>query len=125
MAYADNETVISGVAGATVSRYRFVALQTDGKYDPVTTATFTDGVNYVDDAVDGEAITIAVPTGAVVIVEAGEAITLGAPVRAGTAGKAFIADTTNDVIVGKALEAASDDGSLIAIQYLGYRGLAS
>lgn len=125
MAHSDKETVISGVAGTTVAQFRFVALQTDGKYDPVTTATYTDGINVSDDATDGEAIAIAVPNGAIVMVEAGEAITVGAAIRAGTGGKAFVADTTNDVIVGRAVEAASGDGSIIGIQYVGYRGLAA
>lgn len=62
------------------------------------------------------AVSMAVANGGIQLVELGEAVTaIGADLRPGAGGKAFLADATGDGIVAEALEVGSI-GQIIRIQ---------
>lgn len=85
----------------------------------------------VDTASDGEKqSSIVIPNGGIAVVELGEAVsTVGAALRVGgnsseVDGAAYLANASNDVIVGYALETGSV-GDIIRFQYFGYHGLTA
>ena len=110
--------VQSFVPGAAVPQGRFVKLTTAGKV--IVAAVRGDnciGVSLEAGAADADP-TIAVAllgTGAVVEVEAGEAVAIGDNVCPHTDGSAMDADTTGDAILGKAISAAAADGEFCSV----------
>lgn len=117
MAVYDGAKTISVIAGAAVPIYRFVQLQTDGKFDTVGVAQArADGVA-ADTAADTEEFPMVIPNGARVKVEAGAAVTVGAQVASDNAGKCIPHVTTaGNYILGVALTAGGD-GDIIEILF--------
>ncbi len=121
MATAENLQTLSATAGEAIAIYRFVSLQSDGKYDVgVGTDDFlADGVSAEAAAADGDLFAMA-PCGqpAIMKIECAEAITRGALIGAqGSTGKALTANAVgaSKYSHGRALEAAAADGDIISI----------
>lgn len=121
MATAENLQTLSATAGEAIALYRFVSLQSDGKYDVgVGTDDFlADGVSAEAAAADGDLFAMA-PCGqpAIMKIEAAEAISVGDLIGAqGTTGKALVANAVgaSKYSHGRALEAAAADGDIISI----------
>lgn len=121
MATAENLQTLSATAGEAIALYRFVSLQSDGKYDVgVGTDDFlADGVSAEAAAADGDLFAMA-PCGqpAIMKIEAAEAISVGDLIGAqGTTGKALVSNAVgaSKYSHGKALEAAAADGDIISI----------
>jgi hypothetical protein len=121
MATAENLQTLSATAGEAIAIYRFVSLQSDGKYDVgVGTDDFlAEGVSAEAAAADGDLFAMA-PCGqpAIMKIEAAEAISVGDLVGAqGSTGKALVANTVgaSKYSHGRALEAAAADGDIISI----------
>jgi hypothetical protein len=113
---------VSRVAGSAISIYRFVTFSTaDSKYDHVGTAQSVriDGISAEGVAADGDVFPMVVPNGAIVKVEAGNAVTLGALVASDSSGRAI--DSTSSAgnwTAGVALTAAAAAGEIIEIQFI-------
>jgi hypothetical protein len=107
-------------AGAAVSQYRAVTIESDG--DAIH-ATDTSGLLIVGisdrAAASGEPVTVALSNaGGTAFVESAEAITVGTAVYATASGKvALVGTTTNDVLVGTALSASGADGDVIEVLF--------
>ncbi len=102
-------TYTETVGGSDVARY--VLVKTTGAV--VVTAGSTDnplGVT-IQSAATGEKVTIGV--GGKFFCTAGAAIAKGANIMPDTAGGKVITHTATNVLVGKALQAASADGDII------------
>lgn len=122
MARAENVQTISGTAGEALPIYRFVQLQSDGKFDLGGASgddERMDAVTAQAAAADGDTVALqplSSPT--IMKVEAGEAITVGALVAAAqTTGKALVASAAGSgrYSCGVALTAAADDGDIIEV----------
>lgn len=77
-------------------------------------------------AADGFYASSMVQPGGVAQIELGEAVTAGAPIRAGgnsgeVDGAAYLANATGDVIIGYALEAGAA-GEIVEIDFMGFQG---
>ncbi len=123
MATAENVQTLSATAGEAIPIYRFVSLQSDGKFDiggaGGTDDFLADGVSAEAAAADGDLFAMA-PCGqpAVMKVEAAEAIAVGALVGAqGSTGKALTANAVgaSKYSHGRALDAAAADGDIIRV----------
>lgn len=103
---------VTPVAGADdIARYRLVKLADDHTVEYATDATaiyagITICGGNIDDQIDCQ-------QGGLAILEAGDAITVGQPVIAGTAGKGV---TGTGFIIGQAVTEATVDGDLIVVQ---------
>jgi len=108
---------ISVQAGAAVRLYRFVQLQSDGKFDEVGAAQArADGVAAEAAAADGDTFAMAVMKPSRMKVEAGDAVTVGAVVAADNQGRAIAAvAAVGNFKLGVALEAASAAGEVIEV----------
>jgi hypothetical protein len=107
------------IAGAVVRIYRFVQLQTDGKYDEVGTAQArADGLAVQDASADGKPFAMEpLPSGAIAKVEAGAAVSRGAQIASDTQGRAIAAVSgAGNYILGVARQAASGAGEIIEVQ---------
>jgi len=115
MAYKNNQVCISLEAGQDLSakQYFFVSVASDGQVDPTGDGAAAVGVLQNDPAAAGRAAEICI--GGVTKVSAGGTIAAGAAVASDAAGEAVTA-TTGDVILGTALEGASD-GDVISIVF--------
>lgn len=121
MATAENVQTLSATAGEAIPIYRFISLQSDGKYDlGVGTDDFlADGVSAEAAAADGDLFAMA-PCGqpAIMKVEAAEAIAVGALVGAqGSTGKGLTANAVgaSKYSHGRALDEATNDGDIIRV----------
>jgi hypothetical protein len=121
MASAENVQTLSATAGEAIAIYRFISLQSDGKYDVgVGTDDFlADGVSAEAAAADGDLFAMA-PCGqpAIMKLEAAEAIAVGALVGAeGSTGKALTANAVgaSKYSHGRALDEAVNDGDIIRV----------
>lgn len=123
MATAENVETLSATAGEVIAIYRFVALQSDGKYDEgaagATDDFLSDGVSAEAAAADGDLFAMA-PCNqpAIMKIEAAEAIAVGDLVGAqGGTGKALVSNAVgaSKYSLGRALEAAAADGDIIQI----------
>ena len=121
MATSQSVKLISGVSGSAVEIYRLVTLSSDGQYDQVADATERPaGVSAESVAADQE-LPIALPNGAIVKLEAGAAIAVGAELEAAGDGSGRAITHTSgvgDFIVGVAVTAASGSGEIIEVQLL-------
>ena len=117
MATYDGIKTVSVIAGAAVNIYRFVQLQTDGKFDQVGAAQGrADGIAAAD-AADTDEFPMVIPNGAIAKVECGGAVTVGAQVASDDAGKCIAHVTTaGNYILGVALDAGGD-GDIIRILF--------
>ena len=101
MSTSQISNTVSVIAGAAVGIYRFVQLQTDGKFDQVGTAQARmDGISAGAAAADLDVIPMVVPDGRVAKVEAGATVTAG-----------MVAASDN---VGRCIEAVSTAGNVEA-----------
>lgn len=118
MATQGNQTRETFIAGQDLSanQFHFVTMASDGQIDPTGDGAAADGVLVNTPAAQGDAATVVVAGR--VIVEAGGNIAVGANVASNAAGEAVTA-ATNDIILGKALEAGVD-GQIISIDF--FRG---
>ena len=109
----------SFIAGSTISKYRAVVLASDGEVDHVGTAnTIAPTGISMGDAAAGAPVDVACDFGAIVKIEAGAAVTKGQEVSSDNVGRAIDrTSTTNNVVIGRALEAATAAGQIIPIQY--------
>lgn len=123
MAYQESKRSLTFEAGQDLSakQFFFVTVAADGQVDPTGDGLFADGVLQNDPDAAGKAAEVAV--GEVIKVQCGAAVTAGDDVAADANGAAVTA-ATGDIIMGKALEAASGAGSQIAVLF-GYRGTAA
>lgn len=120
MATAENLDTLSAIAGAAVRIYRFVQLQTDGKYDEVGSAEArADGLAVEAAAADGDLFAMA-PCGqpAVGKVEAGEAIAVGDLISSDDEGRAKTAASASSgqYSLGVAKSACSNAGEIVEVQ---------
>lgn len=112
---------VSRVAGSAISIYRFVAFASgDSKYDHVGTAQARmDGISAEGVAADGDVFPMVLPNGAIVKVEAGNAVSVGATVASDSSGRAITAvDSAGNWTAGIALTAAAAAGEIIEIQFI-------
>lgn len=126
--------VSSGVAAALVDR--FCVWDTTAErvitHVPGANGAFAQGVlqESVDVQSDGEKQSSMAMPGCIVKILLGETVSaIGAALRVGgnsseTDGAAYLANATNDVIVGYALETGAA-GELISMYFVGYAGLAA
>lgn len=114
MAYEESLTCISVPANAdlSTSQYRFVKLNSSGNIVAATAAGAADGV--LQNKPNAAGVAGAVAIAGVSQVEASAAITAGDDVAVATGGKAATA-TSGDIVVGRAMQSASGDGSIIAV----------
>lgn len=130
MATAEGLKTLSVTAGAAVRIYRFLQLQTDGKYDEVGTAEDrADGVS-VEATVDGDGDTIAMAEmQGLAKVEAGEAIAVGDLIASDTQGRAKTAAAAAagaaTFVLGVARSAASAAGEVVEVQLHLFKNNAS
>jgi hypothetical protein len=115
MARDEAVTCITLEAGADLStkQYFFVSMSSDGQVDPTGDGASAIGVLQNDPAAAGRAAEVAI--GGRTMVSAGGTIAAGAAVASDAAGEAVTA-ATGDVILGTALEGASD-GDICAILF--------
>lgn len=112
---------VSRVAGSAISIYRFVAFASgDSKYDHVGSAQARmDGISAEGVAADGDVFPMVLPNGAIVKVEAGDVVSVGATVASDSSGRAITAvSTANNWTAGIALTAAAAAGEIIEIQFI-------
>ena len=121
MATAENAQTLSAQAGEAIAIYRFVSLQSDGKYDVgVGTDDFlADGISAEAASADLKMFAMA-PCGqpAKMKIECAEAISVGDLIGAqGSTGKALVSNAVgaSKYSHGKALTAAANDGDIIEI----------
>lgn len=128
MATAEGLKTLSVTAGAAVRIYRFLQLQTDGKYDEVGTAEDrADGVS-VEATVDGDGDTIAMAEmQGLAKVEAGKAIAVGDLIASDTQGRAKTAAAAGAAtfVLGVARSAASAAGEVVEVQLHLFKNNAS
>jgi hypothetical protein len=120
MATANSLKTISATAGAAVEIYRFVQLQSDGKFDKVGTAQARmDGVSCEAAAADGDLFAMALMQG-VVKVTAGAAVAVGAEIASDNAGRAITSvPGGGEYACGVALTAATAAGQIIEVLITG------
>lgn len=114
-------STVSRVAGSAISIYRFVAFASgDSKYDHVGSAQARmDGISAEGVAADGDVFPMVLPNGAIVKVEAGAAVSVGATVASDSSGRAITAvDSAGNWTAGIALTAAAAAGEIIEIQFI-------
>lgn len=112
MAFYENQTCVSLVAGADLSgsQYHFVEVGAAGTVVAAGDGAHADGV-VNNDPLSGRTAEVAI--GGVVKVKCGGVVTRGGPVGSDAAGKAVNA-ATGDIILGTALETGAD-GAIIAM----------
>lgn len=114
MAYEDNLQRISLPANAdlSASQYCFVVVNSSGKVALASDGAKADGVLQDKPAAADRAAQIGID--GVTKMKAGAAITAGDDVAVGSSGKGATA-TTGEVVVARALETATGDGSIISV----------
>jgi len=115
MAYEAKLQTVTHPASADLSssQYRLMAVNSSGQVAAAGAGARSDGVLQNAPAAQGRGATIAF--GGISKVEAGAAVAAGALITPDASGKA-VTIGSGDVPAGKALEAASGDGSIISVQ---------
>lgn len=123
-------SVKSGVASSAVTERRFISASATGYAPQVAKASAThatakpmSGVS-LDSASVGEAFGFVSEEGAIVIVEAGAAVTAGVEVQPDSSGRAIAFSETAsqyNVVNGIALDAASAAGDFIRVLLRSYK----
>lgn len=119
MATFERLAPISVQAGAVVRIYRFVQLQTDGKYDEVGVAQArADGVACQAASADGKMFAMEpLPSSGLAKLEAGAALTVGAQVASDNQGRAIAhVSGAGNYILGVCRKAAAGAGEIIEVQ---------
>lgn len=119
MATSQGVKLISRVAGSAITVYRLLTQAADGAVDMVADATEKPIGVSAETVASGGTVPVAIPNGAVVKLEAGAAIAVGAELEAaGDATGRAITHTSGvgDYIVGTALTAAGAAGDVISVQ---------
>lgn len=113
MAWEDVGNVISMIAGAAITRLRFVKI---GAADNTVILGALSADNCLGVAKEGGATGDAIPVqiDGVVRVETGAAVTRGAQITSDATGRAIDAVATN-MVLGTALEAAAGGGIIISV----------
>lgn len=112
MAFYDNQLCFTLPAAGALTQYTFVSVDTNGRAANTSAAEMPDGVVQNDPSAQGDAAEIA--DHGLVQVLAGEGISQGDDIGVGSSGKARTT-TTGDAIVGRAVTAASGDGSVFTM----------
>ena len=116
MAYTDNAPRFSLEAGANLTQFTFITIDSNGKAATAAAQAAADGVA-LNNPASGDAVEVAY--GGLTQVLAGEPITQGEDVSVGSGSKAITAaGASGDAIVGRAVTASSGDGSVITIHFL-------
>lgn len=112
MAFYENQTCVSLVAGAdlSASQYHFVEVGAAGTIVVAGDGAHADGV-VNDGPLSGRTAEVAI--GGIIKVKCGGVVTRGGPVASDAAGKAVNA-ASGDIILGTALETGAD-GAIIAM----------
>lgn len=122
MATSQSVVTISAEAGSAVTIYRLVTLASDGQVDHCANASERPlGVAAETQSEVGRSLPVAIPNGAVVKLEAGAAIAVGAELEAAGDGSGRAITHTSgvgDFKVGQALTAAGAAGDIIEVQLL-------
>lgn len=126
---------VSNAGAAAVQKYRFAKWKAGGADQEVEAATGVadDVAGVISQKVPttlepgkaylSPAVSMAIADSGIALVELGEAVTaIGADLRTGTDGKAFLADAAGDGIVGEALEVGVI-GQIIRFQFKGGKRL--
>lgn len=115
MAYTNSQQCITLEAGVDLSakQYFFMSVSSDGQIDPCGDGATAVGVLQNDPAAAGRAAEVCI--NGVTKVSAGGTIAAGAEVASDAAGEAVTA-ATGDVILGIALQAATD-GDIISMVF--------
>lgn len=126
---------VDNAGAAAVDKYRFAKWKAGGADQEVEAATgVADDVAGVisqkvaktlnpGTAYLAPAVSMAVPDSGIALVELGEAVAaIGADLRPGLLGRAFLADATGDGIAGEALETGAI-GQIIRFQFKGNKRL--
>lgn len=120
MATSQAVKTISGEAGSAVTIYRLVTLAADGQMDHVADETEKPaGVAAESVATVGQALPVAIPNGAIVKLEAGAAVAVGAELQAagtGTGQAITHVSAAGAYKVGTAMTAAGGIGEIIEVQ---------
>ncbi len=121
MSTSQSVTLISREAGSAVTVYRLVAQAADGQCDHVADATVRPiGVSAESVATVGQSLPVAIPTGAIVKVEAGATVAALAELEAAGDGTGRVITHTSgvgDYTVGIALTGGAA-GDIIEVQLL-------
>lgn len=117
MALYESIKLLSGIAGEALTIYRFVSLQTDGKYDVSGAGERIDGICAESVAADGDCFPRVMPGGEAKV-EAGAAVSIGDLVQSDASGRAITHVSGAGVgRGGKALTAAAAAGDIITIEF--------
>jgi hypothetical protein len=106
MAFTENLSNRTSIAGSAIVQFTFVSLAADGQVDNSAASVRTDGVALQAATAAGQAITVAYDGRVTVLVGSAGGIARGDAVAVDAAGKAKKAASTN-IIVGYALEAGA------------------
>ena len=119
MALSTFSQAVTSTAGAALTIYRYVTLQTDGKYDLSGAGDLIDGICGMTVAADLDVFPRVIPNGATCKIEAGAAITVGDELESDATGRA-ITHTSGlaEGVGGKCLTAAAAAGDIIEITFL-------
>ncbi len=110
--------LISAIAAGVLATYRFVEFDASGEVDYPSAQGSVAGVTQEPVDAQGKVLPVALQDGALVKVEAGAAVTLGADVSTDATGRVIAVGAANgNLIHGKALEAAGAAGDIITIQF--------
>lgn len=119
MALSTSSQAVTSIAGEALTIYRYVTLQTDGKYDLSGAGDLIDGICAEGVAADLDAFPRVIPNGATCKMEAGASITVNDELESDSTGRA-ITHTSGlaEGVGGKALTAAANAGDIIEITFL-------
>lgn len=101
---------VEASADLSASQYRYMVVNASGQLAAASAGAKADGILQDKPAAAGRAGSLGIS--GVSKVEAGAAFTAGDDLAVGTSGKAVLA-TTGDIVVGRAMEDATGDGSIV------------
>lgn len=112
----ENTGGLTLIAAAALTRYQRIHVDTNGQWAVSGVTTKADAVAADDYASGAPALGIPLIPGTVVKMIASEALTIGEKVYGAASGK--LDDVTTNCLEGKALAAASGDGSIIPVMVM-------
>lgn len=121
MSFVESCRAITAIAGAdfTAAVHKFAIWSSTARVASINTTAQGPVAGIIGENVaSGVAFPLIQPDGGIAKVMAGAAITAGALIASNNAGKAIaFVDSSDNVAVGVAIEAAAADGDIIAIQF--------